>query len=324
MWVQFRARDGKDERDRSDRRLLQAYARAASAVLVFLAPVVLAAAEPSGGPGPGVRTFPVEGVVKSLPDSSTVVVSHQPVAGYMDAMTMPFKAAQPRELAGLQVGDRITFRLLVTDTTSWIDQVKRTGTAPATEKKEAGSSSPAPPPVKRRHPLRSFKFTDELGRAISLDDLRGQALAITFFFTRCPVPDFCPRLSRNFQEASQKLLAQPNAPTNWHFLSVSFDPEFDTPAVLKAYAEGYHYDSRHWSFLTGPADKLAEFAAQSDVTFTRDGGFYNHNFRTLIVNAAGDLQMIFPTSGDLSDALVAEMLKAAAATNSPARGPARR
>jgi protein SCO1/2 len=107
------------------------------------------------------------------------------------------------------------------------------------------------------------------------------------------------------------------APTNWHFLSVSFDPEFDTPEVLKAYAEGYRYDPARWSFLTGPKDKIDELAGQSDVQVNRENGLINHNFRTLIIDAVGHLQMIFPTSGNLSDDIVAQILKAAAVTNRP-------
>jgi len=160
-----------------------------------------------------------------------------------------------------------------------------------------------------------YQFTNELGQAVSLSQFNGQALAITFFFTRCPIPDYCPRLSKNFAEASQKLSAMPDAPTNWHFLSVTFDPEFDTPAVLKSYGERYHYAPAHWSFLTGPPDKIAELARQSDVTFERQGSLFNHNFRTLIISANGKLQTVFPIGGDLSDAILGEMLKAAAVTN---------
>ena len=108
-----------------------------------------------------------------------------------------------------------------------------------------------------------------------------------------------------------------NAPANWHFLSVSFDPAFDSPAMLKAYAQSYQYDPQHWSFLTGPADKIAELARRAGVTYELDDGVFNHDFRTLIVDARGQLQMVFPTSGDLSDQIVAELLKAAAVTNQP-------
>jgi protein SCO1/2 len=102
-----------------------------------------------------------------------------------------------------------------------------------------------------------------------------------------------------------------DAPTNWHFISVSFDPEFDTPETLLNYGKSYHYDPAHWSFFTGPPDKIAELARGAGVEYDASGGTINHNFRTIIVNAQGHLQMIFPTSGDLSDQIVSEILKAA-------------
>jgi protein SCO1/2 len=111
----------------------------------------------------------------------------------------------------------------------------------------------------------------------------------------------------------------PGALTNWHFLSVSFDSDFDTPAVLKAYGERYQYNPKHWSFLTGPREKISELASLSDVQIRPEGGLINHNFRTLIIDAAGHLQMVFPTSGNFSDAIVSEMLKAAAVPSTPAR-----
>lgn len=263
------------------------------------------------------RTFAASGVVTALPPGhQTVVIRHGAISNYMAAMTMPFAVKQPAELATLHVGDEISFQLHVTEDESWIDKiVKRgTGSPPPPAEKPAGETSPIHPP----HPLLDYPFTNELGRAVSLNDFRGQALAITFFFTRCPLPEFCPRLSKNFQAASQKLAAMPSGPTNWHFLSVSFDPAFDTPAMLKAYGESYQYDPRHWSFLTGPADQIAELARQSGVSYQLADGTINHNFRTLIVDAAGHLQTVFPTSGDLSDQIVAEILKASAATNPPA------
>ena len=111
----------------------------------------------------------------------------------------------------------------------------------------------------------------------------------------------------------------PGAPANWHLLSISFDPEFDSPPLLKAYGNSYQYDPKHWSFLTGPADKIGELARQSGVSYYEfDAGTFNHNFRTLIIDANGHLQMVFPTGGDLSDQIVAEIIKAAAVTNQPA------
>jgi protein SCO1/2 len=265
----------------------------------------------------GVRSFAVSGVIKEIrTDSRTVSVQHEAVAGYMPAMTMPFKVRESNELAELHAGDRISFRLRLRDTESWIEDIIRMGAVQAPEqipvverplRAEAESSRP-------KHQLLGFKFTNELGQAVALNDFRGQALAITFFFTRCPIPDYCPRLTKNFQEAAKKLSAVPGGPTNWHFLSVSFDTEFDNPRVLKAYADLYHYDPTHWSFLTGPAEEIGQLARLSDVTFERDGAFFNHNFRTLIIDTTGHLQMVFPTGGDLAEAIVAEILQAAAVT----------
>ncbi len=305
------------------------------AMLVFVAAACRPQAKDSGAQANGtvtnLRQFVAQGIVRELkPADQTVVIEHQAISNYMAAMTMPFKVKQPKELAELQRGDEISFRLLVSSEESWIDRIKRIGErtltpdpsligVPLSHPMGEGSgvrvrgwergTGPS------RHPLLDYKFTNELGQAVSLSQFSGQALAITFFFTRCPIPEFCPRLSKNFEEAAQKLSVMPDAPTNWHFLSVSFDSEFDTPAVLRAYAERFHYDPRHWSFLTGPADKITELARLSDVTVERQGAFFNHNFRTLIIDATGQLQMSFPIGGNLSDAIVGEMLKAAAVTN---------
>ncbi|HWX22617.1 MAG TPA: SCO family protein [Candidatus Binatia bacterium] len=278
------------------------------------------AAEPLSSSEPGKsneQSFAARGVVKELkPGDRTVLVSHEAIINYMDSMTMPFKVKESKELTGLQAGDRISFRLHVTETESWIGQIAKIGIIPMAEARQPRSPAATEvPKAGASHPLLTFKFTNELGQAVSLGEFRGQALAITFFFTRCPIPDYCPRLSKNFQEASRNLSSMAGGPTNWHFLSVSFDTEIDNPRVLKAYGEMYHYDPAHWSFLTGPADKIGELARLSDVTFERDGGSFNHNFRTLIIDPSGHLQMAFPTGGNLSGAIVDEVLKAAALTN---------
>ncbi len=90
------------------------------------------------------------------------------------------------------------------------------------------------------------------------------------------------------------------------------------PVRLKAYGESYQYDPKRWSFLTGPAEKISELARQAGVSYEPDAGTFNHNFRTLILDASGQLQMVFPTSGDLSDQIVSEIRRATDATNQPA------
>lgn len=288
--------------------MLRVWSLGALVFVGFLASLVLsspAAAEPS-------QTFPASGVVLAVqPAARTIVIRHEAISNYMAAMTMPFKVRDVEALTGWQRGDKITFQLHVTDNESWVDHFAKIGNVilPPEDKKLA--AEPARPT------LLDYDFTNELGQAVTLNGFRGQALAVTFFYTRCPLPDFCPRLSKNFQTASQKLAALPHAPTNWHFLSISFDPQFDSPAMLQAYGETYHYDPAHWSFLTGPPDKIADLARACGVTYEPDGATINHNFRTLIVDASGHVQNVFITGGDLSDEIVAEILKAAPVTNHP-------
>lgn len=259
------------------------------------------------------QIFAVKGVILKIePGKNEVVILNEVISNYMDAMTMPFPLKNPDVVAGLERGDQVTFQLHVTREESWADHFCKIGAVALA--RDMAMGGPAPKTgngASRTHsPLLDYKFTNELGKAVSFDDFHGQALAVTFFYTRCPLPDFCPRLSKNFQEAAQKLEAITNAPTNWHFISVSFDPGFDTPETLRNYGKSYHYDPAHWSFFTGPPDKIAELARGAGVEYDTSGGTINHNFRTLIVNAQGHLQMIFPTSGDLSDQIVSEILKA--------------
>jgi protein SCO1/2 len=262
------------------------------------------------------QVYAATGVVRELsPDDQTVTISHEAVSNYMGAMTMPFRVRNASEMAGLHPGDKVTFRLHVTQTDSWVDHITRIGRVLLNETKPL---LPEPASLHGRNPLWYYHFTNELGQPVSLNDFHGQALAITFIYTRCPLPNYCPRLSKNFQEASQKLESMSGAPTNWHFLSISFDSEFDTPAVLKAYGNSYRYDPAHWSFLTGPPDKIAELARLSGVHYASDDGLINHNFRTLIVDGNGHLQTVFPVSGDFSSSIVSEIVKAAAVTNQPA------
>lgn len=258
------------------------------------------------------RTFTVHGVVMALkPADQIIVIRHEAISNYMDGMTMPFKAADTKTFSALSPGDQVTFQLHVTDQESRVDNFVKTGF----EQIPTNAAAPTAPVASPHASLLDYKFTNELGQAVSINDFRGQALGITYFYTRCPLPDYCPRLSKNFQMACAKLKARPGAPANWHFLSITFDPEIDTPAMLKAYAGTYQSDPARWSFLTGPPDKIAELARASGVNYRQQDGSYDHNFRTLIIDAKGNLQMVFPTSGDLSDMIVNEMIKAAAVTN---------
>ena len=160
--------------------------------------------------------------------------------------------------------------------------------------------------------LPDYRFTNQVGQAVSLSQFRGQALALTFIFTRCPFPTFCPLMSNNFQKAQDALLANPNAPTNWHLLTISFDPEFDTPGQLKAYAARQHADPARWDFLTGTLVDITALSEQVGLQFWRDpAGGINHNLRTVVVDARGRVQKIFIENKWTVEELTDEIIKAA-------------
>lgn len=302
--------------------MLRASVMAAFAFCALFWPQLVKAADVSkaaqAATSPPLRSFEARGEIVSLVSNRTsVTIRHSAISNYMAAMTMPFHLRNPVEVAGLSVGDKVSFRLNVTDTESWVDEIRKTG-GETLHAVNASESRVAPPASRPRSTLFSCKFTNELGQAVSIDDFHGQALAITFFYTRCPLPDYCPRLSKNFEMAMKKLESNANTPTNWHFLSVTFDPLVDTPAMLKNYAMNYGYDPAHWSFLTGAPEKIEALARGSGVTYRTVDGTIDHDFRTLIVNPAGLLQMVFPVGGDLSDSVADEILSSLSTTNRPA------
>lgn len=265
-----------------------------------------------------IQTFAVKGIIKELKaDGKTAVIQHETIAGYMEAMTMPFHARDTNVLKGLEAGDQVGFRLSVADDASWIEQVVRLGRAENSVITNAAAvsspNSPNLPGVNIVDGLAAFAFTNEFGQPVTFGDFKGQALGLTFFFTRCPLPEYCPRLTKNFASATRKLQALPNAPTNWHFFSISFDPQIDSPAVLRAYAKGYGYDSNRWTFLTSSQQTIDEVARRFSFNFKKEGGVFTHHFFTLVLDANGYWHAGWPVGGDTSDNLVEEIVKASAA-----------
>jgi protein SCO1/2 len=261
------------------------------------------------------QTFQVKGVVKELkPDGKTVVIKHEEVPNYMPAMTMPFEVHNTNELRGLQPGDAIAFRLTVTDTDGWIHHITKLNAAKQSElpSRPTWRLTRDVDPLNPGDPLPEYHFTNELGQAVSTTQFKGQPFVFTFFFTSCPYPLFCPLLANHFEEAQKKLLSLTNAPAQWHLLSISFDTEVDSPAVLKKYAERYNYDPAHWDFLTGEWIDITAIGDQVTERFAREeGGGISHNMRTVVVNAQGRIQKIYTNNNWTADELVDEILKAA-------------
>jgi protein SCO1/2 len=159
--------------------------------------------------------------------------------------------------------------------------------------------------------LPDYHFTNQLGQAISTAQFKGQALAITFLFTRCPFPDYCPRMANNFTAVQKQLLAIPNAPTNWHLLTITFDPENDTPEILRNYAEAHGADPAHSTFATGALIDITAIGEQFGLIFWKEqGSIINHNLRTIVIDASGHVQKIFTGNNWQPEDLAAEMIKA--------------
>ncbi len=285
-----------------------------------LAALMFAIASISASSQAGTTNYLVRGILKEIKqDEQQLVITHEAIPNFMQTMTMPFNVKESSIFSKVMPGEKLHFQLHVTENESWIDHIEKLESPPSVGSDSRVFSKVDLHPEPKTNStarssnslLRTYKFTNELGQAVSLSDFRGQALALTFIFTRCPIPEFCPRLTRNFEEVQRKLKQIENAPTNWHLISVTFDPANDTPEVLKAYGKSFQYDPAHWSFLTGPKEKIAEFARACDVKFDPENGLFNHNFRTLIIDTSNRLQMVFPTSGDLSVSIVQELLKAA-------------
>ncbi len=272
---------------------------------------------PAAPPPPldNIRTFQVKGVVQRLEsDGKSVVIRHEKITNYMDAMTMSLEVRDTNELAGLAPGDAVSFRMLVTEEDGWIDQIRKLGTNVAAPPREAYRQAPMVEPLRVGDAIPNYYFTNQLGRPISLQDFRGQALAITFIYTRCPYPNFCPRMSNRFLDAQKKLKARPGGPANWHLLCVSFDPAYDTPARLKAYAETWQQDPARWSFATGDLWTLDGITEQCGLQFWREeNAVLGHNVRAVVIDAAGRLQRVLEGNEWKADELVEELVKAAKA-----------
>jgi len=226
---------------------------------------------------------------------------------------MPFDVKDTNELAGLAPGDSVVFRMIVTDTEGWIEQIRKLGSTNSVPTAGNFRLVRDVEPLNIGDRLPEYHFTNQLGQAFSTADFKGQALAITFLFTRCPFPTFCPKMANDFSETQQSLISAGNF-TNWHLLTVSFDPEFDKPVVLKSYAERYHYDPAHWTFATGDLVEITAIAEQCGLNFWHDEtGSISHNLRTVVFDASGRLQKIFTGNTWKTEELVAEMTQAAKA-----------
>lgn len=241
------------------------------------------------------QVYKVKGVVHDvMPDKNKVRIAHEEVPGYMDAMTMSFDVKKPSELSGIKPGDSVSFDMVVTHDDGWIENVVKLSTnapAPVAAAPENFRRVRDVEPLQVGDKMPEYHFTNEMGKAVSLSAYKGQPYAFTFIFTRCPFPTFCPRMSSHFRDTYKELQSMPNAPKEWHLFTITFDPQYDTPEVLKKYAEKEGADPKRWNFLTGDLIDITAIAEQFGLLFWRpepkDPVGISHNLRTVVVDADG-------------------------------------
>jgi protein SCO1/2 len=227
------------------------------------------------------KTWHVDGIMIAIDRGArTMLVSHRPIPNYMGAMAMPFRVENASQLEGLYPGVRIEFDLTVTKQGSLAHNVCKTGEPDA-----------AVPPPKEAigigDPVPDFSLTSEAGKRVRLADLRGKVVAINFLYTRCPLPDVCPRLAANFATLQRYFANRMGA--DLVFLSITVDPDFDTPIILAEYAKRWSAKSPGWVFLTGDVSRIA--ASLGEVYWT-DEGSIGHNSTTSIVDRNGRLSAV--------------------------------
>ena len=233
---------------------------------------------------PKPREYQVVGQIVRIDRSTNyVTVRHEDIQGFMPAMTMPFAVKPAGLLEGRAPGDLVTATLYVDGAEAWLGTLTKTGHAPL----PAEASLAAGLAIGDR--LADQTFTDQQNQPLTLAWLDGRASAITFVYTRCPLPEFCPAVDSRFRTLQQAIAQAPAASplSQVRLLSVTIDPEFDTPQVLAAHAAKLDARPEIWRLVTAPADAIASFGHQFGLDVRNSGtgaADIEHNLRTIILD----------------------------------------
>lgn len=266
-------------------------------LLTICAALALLGCGRSSNSDPGADRYDTRGVVRGFsPDRSTIEIQHENIPGFMPSMTMPFAVHDAREIADVKTGDPISFRMVVTQKDFWIENVKkiRREDVHVPEPKQAPvTSAKVNGRLKEGDEMPRFSLTNQSGERISLETFRGEPLVLTFVFTRCPVPNFCPRMSNNFEELQSAIKTGSGTLARTHLLSITLDPGYDTPAVLSDYAGFHHADSKIWTFATGNEGEIDALTSAFSVYRQTEGGTISHGLATALISADGKIEKIW-------------------------------
>ena len=254
--------------------------------MLLLAAVSLAAA----------KRYPVTGIVLKVdPSQHSVDISHGAIPGYMEAMVMSYSVPDNRELASLKAGAYVDFTLVVEKERSHIERIR-------IHRYESSEREPllarrlklleAPhATVKPGDAVPDFTLIDQAGHRVTLSQLAGKVVAVTFIYTSCPLPDYCFRLANNFGQLNQRFASRMGR--DLVLLSISFDPVHDQPKVLEQYASTWKADPESWHFLTGPLDEVKTVSRRFGLNFWPDEVYVTHSLHTLVIDRQGRLAADF-------------------------------
>jgi protein SCO1 len=239
------------------------------------------------------RRFDLTGKVVSVDTSQRqVTLAHEAIKGYMDAMTMPFQLKDEWALSVLAPGQTVRATLVVQEDRSWIEGL--TISKAESNADSIGDTSALNPVPKPGTEVPDFSLLNQDNKPIHLVQYRGQNLLLTFIYTRCPLPDYCPRTSSNFAAVYNSLRSSPPSGRKTHLLTVSFDTENDTPSVLREYAARYMHPAAfdQWEFATGSPDEIKSITGFFGLSYWRESGQIAHFLVTALVGPDGKITSI--------------------------------
>jgi protein SCO1/2 len=271
-----------------------------SLVLALLAAAALSAGgagcRRAPAPAPGGERHPLTGKAVSVDaPQRAITIAHQDIPGFMPAMTMGFVVLEKDAplLSRVGPGDDVTATLVVADSRYWLEDlvVVRKGTPDPNAKAGSGRREARPGDL-----LPDVALVDQDGARLRLSDLRGRAYALTFVFTRCPLPEFCPLLMRNFAAAEARLTADAALRESTRLLTVSFDTEHDTPEVLRRFGGPFQKTAppfTHWRLATGTQEAIRTLGGALELDYVEESASFTHNLRTAVVDPRGRLSRLF-------------------------------
>jgi protein SCO1/2 len=257
-------------------------AGAIAAVIGVAAWVRMDTAAPAGG---NLR-FEVTGIVVAPVEAGTMTVAHEDIKGYMPAMTMPFLLEKAQDAARLAPGDRVVFTLVVGQERSRAENLVVTGHDPTFEAR-AVKAPRASARLRNGDAVPAIDLIDQDGRGMTSADWRGHATVVTFIFTRCPMPEFCPLIAAKFKRLQDVTAADARLKERVRLVSITLDPDHDTPAVLRDYALAKGADFSRWRFGTGTREQVAAFTRAFAVHTEQNGPLLDHTLATALVDGEG-------------------------------------